>query len=428
VAPGEHTLLICTVGGTPEPIIAAIRHWQPARVLLVHTVETKSSADAVTNEPELLQPGDWDLFALHDAQDFSGCVRQMRGLDEQVEAWRRKGVDYRIVVDFTGGTKCMSAALSLVARRWPCAFSYVGGTERTKGGTGIVVSGKEQTLITQNPWNALGYQAIEDACLLFDQHAFMPAAKLLDNARKATDDDSVRRTLSTFHQLCEGYDLWDRFQHQDASQKLADVLKNANDLRSALGPPRADILIRDVKHNQRHLQTVSIAPCSLAFNCDLLANARRRYDEGRYDDAVARLYRAVESLAQVALAQRHQITSTGKVPLDRVPESLRSQWEPRAESGTLLLGLQDTYALLDALDDPLGKAFKKLELDDREKSPLIARNQSILAHGFQPVPKKVFCDLWQAAMKLSADGFAEKDLPVFPRLGTDRAAADSYNQ
>jgi hypothetical protein len=36
--------------------------------------------------------------------------------------------------------------------------------------------GKEPTLVTQNPWNSLGNQTVEDACLLFDRHAFAAAA------------------------------------------------------------------------------------------------------------------------------------------------------------------------------------------------------------------------------------------------------------
>lgn len=66
---------------------------------------------------------------------------------------------------------------------------------------------------------------------------------------------------------------------------------------------------------------------------DLLANAKRRKDEGRIDDAVARLYRAIEVVAQVALKDRHGFKSSEKVPLDRVPEALRPGWAPRASDG-----------------------------------------------------------------------------------------------
>lgn len=414
MAGDEYHLLICTVGGAPEPIIAAIRHWQPTRVIFVHSPDTKATAELVVNEPDILHPDNWDLIELQDAQDFGECVQQMRKLDEHAEAWRRRGADHDIIVDFTGGTKCMSAALSLVSRRWPCAFSYVGGVERTKGGTGIVVSGKEQTLVTQNPWNALGYQAIEDACLLFDQHAFIPAANLLDEARKAVDDDVVKRTLSTFYQFCEGYGLWDRFQHNDAVSRITNVLKNAADIQAALGLSRSEAVIRDMKQHRKNLEQLVAHPRSRKMVADLLANARRRRNEGRLDDGVARLYRAIEALAQLALAERHAIPSTEKIALEQLPETLRERWISCAEGGRLSLGLQDAYALLDELGDQAGNDFKENGLHDLQRSPLVARNQSILAHGFQPVSEKVFEQLWKAAMKLG--GFTNQDLPSFPQL------------
>ena len=420
MASDKHHLLICTVGGTSEPVVASLRHWEPARVLFVHSIDTKTSAEALTKEHGLLQAGAWDMVELQDAQDFNDCVRRMmRGLDEQISAWRQKGADYDVIVDFTGGTKCMSAALALVSRRWPCKFSYVGGTERTKGGTGIVVLGKEETHFTQNPWNALGYQAIEDACLLFDQHAFTSAMKLLGEARKAADDDAVKRILSTFCQLCEGYGLWDRFQHSDAKEQLTVVLKNASDIRAMLSLSRSEVVICSIRKHHQNLEQILIQPQSRAMVTDLLANAGRRRHEGRFDDGVARLYRAIDALAQVALAERHGVLNTGKVQMECITEPLRSAWNSRAENGTVRLGLQDAYTLLDAFGDPLGKTFKDLTLHDPVRSPLTARNQSILAHGFQPVSEQMFFQLWQTAMELGK--FSNQDLPTFPQLASSEA-------
>ncbi len=409
--------LICTVGSTADPIIAAINEWKPARVLLIPSMETNGVADAVESKSELVPRGAWERIELHDAEDFADCVRRMRDLDEKVAAWRRRGPSYDVIVDFTGGTKCMSAALALVSRRWSCMFSYVGGAERTKGGTGVVVSGKEITRITQNPWNALGYQVIDEACLLFDQQAFMSAASLLENARKSADDDSIKRTLSTFHQLCEGYGLWDRFQHKEAAQRIEKTLTNTNDLKAVFGSTHSELVIRTLQQHRAMLKTLFPQPQSRAIVADLLANAKRRSCEARWDDGVARLYRAIEWIAQLALAERHAIPSTSGVAVECIPEPLREQWRSRAENGKLALGLRDAYCLLDSQGDELGRTFKDLKLDDRDRSPLTSRNHSILAHGAQPVGKQVFDQLWSAAMTLG--GFSEKDIPTFPRLTTD---------
>lgn len=132
------------------------------------------------------------------------------------------------------------------------------------------------------------------------------------------------------------------------------------------------------------------------------------------DDAVARLYRAAEALAQMALHQNHGFESTGQVPLERLPETLRSEWGPRAEAGTVPLGLQDDYRLLRELEDPLGVRFFELGWDDREKSPLIARSQSILAHGFQAITQASFEQLWRGILQLAE--IEEQQLPAFPKL------------
>jgi CRISPR-associated protein (TIGR02710 family) len=410
-----HRLLICTVGGTPDPIRASIRHWKPARVLFLASEATRKGAEAIANDDELVPPGAWDVTVLRDAENFRECVRRMRGLAEDVERWRQKGEAYGVVVDFTGGTKCMSAALSLVAQRWPCTFSYVGGDERTKGGTGIVLSGSERAIFAENPWDALGYQAIDDACLLFDRQAFVPAAKLLADARSSADDHAVKRTLSTLHQLCEAYALWDRFQHKDGAQRIEAALKNATDLHAVFGATCSEALIATLRENHARLGELVAQPRSRAMVADLLANADRRRREARYDDGVARLYRAIESLGQLALAERHAIPQTDDVALERVPEPLREEWSSFGTKGKLKLGLQDAFRLLHVLGDEIGDVFRALELHDLERSPLSARNQSILAHGFHPVGEPVFRRLWDAAMKLG--GFSDGHLARFPRLG-----------
>ncbi|WP_428937269.1 hypothetical protein [Fontivita pretiosa] len=62
------------------------------------------------------------------------------------------------------------------------------------------------------------------------------------------------------------------------------------------------------------------------------------------------------------------------------------------------------------------QSLVQLQLDDRQRSPLTARNQSILAHGFQRASEKVFEQLWNAALQLA--NLNDSDLPLFPRLAS----------
>ncbi len=326
----KHTLLICTVGGSPEPIVAALKRWNPVCTQFVPTKETREQIEAgilplAQSEGLVLDRGRYDVLELPDGQDFAVCVGALRQLTPIVEACLRRGDAYQVVVDFTGGTKCMSAALVLQAHRWRCVFSYVGGSERTKEGIGVVISGKEQVLHAHNPWDALGFQAIAAFVTLFDRQAFAAAAALADQAMRNVSDPSRKRELNALKLLAEAYDLRDRFDHKEALSKLREVAKYGNDLQAVLGPATAGQVRASIDDHCRYLQQLAEkSPPSLLHVNDLLANARRRKAEGRIDDAVARLYRAIEALAQVALAERHQIANTKQVPLDRVPASLQS--------------------------------------------------------------------------------------------------------
>lgn len=416
-----HTFLLCTVGGSPEPIVASLKYWAPRRIVFLPSEQTRGDLAAkvlplLEREAAPLDPGLYDVVTLPDAQDLSGCVRKLRELTPRVEDWLGRGDEFQVVLDFTGGTKCMSAALALQGRRWRCSFSYVGGTERTKENVGVVVSGKEQIVHAQNPWGALGFQAVEDAMLLFDQGVYDAAAALLQSALRSVGDAAKKREINALQAVAEAYDHWDRFKHKDAMNKLRDAEKGENDFTAMLGGQRAGRLLADVRRHRSLLEIMAEQPPGPTRErvADLIANARRCRRRGRYDDAVARLYRAIEAVAQCRLGGEHQISDTGHVPLDRLPGELRQTWANRLNGGAIFLGLQDDYELLASLGNPLGALFRELDLHDRKKSPLTARNQSILAHGFDAVSPKVFDQLWEAALRLA--GLEEGELVQFPTL------------
>ncbi len=419
------TLLICTVGGIPEPIVAALKQWRPVRVRFVHSPGTKGKVAEIVpkarEEGVDLDAGRYDLLELPDEQDFTSCVEHLRGLTGEVWAWAARGDGCQVVVDITGGTKCMTAAMAIQASHWPCLFSYVGGKERTKDGVGIVVSGSEIVRHAQNPWDALGHQAVDDFVVLFDQHAYVSAANVASAAMRLVSRPDRKRELSSLEQLAKALDAWDRFDHTTGKNLLENVNKSANDLRAALGPTRGDRVLAGSAQLVTHLGQLGQAqPPSRHHVLDLLANAKRRKDEGRFDDAVARLYRAIEAIAQVALTEGHDVQTTEKVPLEKIPESLRTTWAARANDGVLALGLQDDYALLAALNDPVGTKFQDGGLSGI-KSPLNVRNRSILAHGFERVTDGVFDKLWTSALSLANVDISK--LPSFPVL-TERAGHD----
>lgn len=407
----HHTLLIATVGGSPEAIAATVAHWKPTRVLFIPSQDSRSQIRSVLERlseqhKHPLSEGAYQDYPINDPQDFTACVHHMRRtLNLEVANWIDRGENYRVIADLTGGTKCMSAALALVARRWPCSFSYVGGSQRTKDGLGAVQTGSERIVHTANPWDSLGYQAIEDAVTVFNNGGYAAAAASLAHALQsvsADDELNVRRELSTLKAVVDAYAAWDRFDFKRADREFGNAIKNGNDLRSIFAA-RAEELIDRLKHHQQRTQSLHSQKDSpdIEWVADLLENARRRAAERRFDDAVARLYRSIEALAQITLRGKHGFTQTKNISLEDLPERLRSEWKSRAgKDGTVSLGLQDAYRLLRDLNDPIARKFSEYKLNDPQKSPLVARNSSILAHGFQPIGEKDCNRLLEAATKL----------------------------
>lgn len=98
---------------------------------------------------------------------------------------------------------------------------------------------------------------------------------------------------------------------------------------------------------------------------------------------------------------------------------MRTELQARADAkGTVKPALQDDYRLLELLGDPLGRAFREhgMPHDATKGSPLAARNQSILAHGFQPVSRNTYEALLRPTVALLLEaGIAEGKIPRFPQ-------------
>jgi CRISPR-associated protein (TIGR02710 family) len=173
-------------------------------------------------------------------------------------------------------------------------------------------------------------------------------------------------------------------------------------------------LAKKIEENLNFLDNLQKA--SRAYFFDLLANAGRRANlERKFDDAVARLYRAIEVLAQTELKDKFGINSSD-VKLERLPEKLKDEYllkyRDRKEQ-KIKLPLFASYQLLYELKSLLAEEFFKYY--EKEIRPILdIRNHSILAHGFNAVDEDSFQKLLHSVMKFSRT--KEEDIPDFPIL------------
>ncbi|WP_165072569.1 TIGR02710 family CRISPR-associated CARF protein [Desulfovibrio sp. ZJ200] len=418
----EPIVMVCTVGGTPDPLRTSIRHHHPSHVIYLASPQSRATIRQEIENDLGWKIGDTQIVTLRDYQDMVQCVKDMREGIAKALADMSLPEDIPLVADITGGTKIMSAALALVMMEFKSRFSYVGGGARTKQGLGIVESGTEKVVQDANPWDVLALREVRALAYAFNHAQFADA---LATARALAEnmDGAQKKFYSAIADMVTGYMSWDSFNHKEAQTCLSQA-------HGRLAPygvrnPRLSELLsalkRDVKRVEALRQDAAALRCASAqqgeargrpYLLDLVGNARRCAAAGHYDDAVARLYSAIEKCAKIALWTGHSIDN-GHVPLDRVPASIRDEWRPLADAeGVARVGLEKSYQLLAALNDPLGKSFQAH--GDALKKTLQSRNSSLLAHGYDPIGKEKYEKLLAAALEfLHTD---VKDLPTFPHL------------
>lgn len=333
------------------------------------------------------------FIELDDPDTLHLCYQKIRdGLNKHTV----ERADWRKIADYTGGTKTMTAALIVVALELGWELSVVRGnrTDLLK-----VRDGTEMASLV-NTWEVRARQQLEQAEALFNQYAYSSAGQLVENlVRAAPLSAELQKEIQRMVTLSRGFDAWDRFDHARAAQILA--------------PYQAEIVPQ-----WKFLKILTGQSKGTGYEpvFDLVRNAERRAARGRYDDAVARLYRALEMLAQIRLKQREPSLDSSDLKLDLLPENIRQAYANR--QGKIKLGLLEDYDLLNALEDPLGKSFAS----ERKKilAALEKRNTSILAHGAQPCDEDVYNEMHSETLRLLEQGLnalrVKVDSPQFPHM------------
>jgi len=429
-------VLFVTVGGSPQPIVTSITSLKPDRVIFICS-ETSITQVTGNNKPcELRDKGgtvierlpnipsqlnleknfnpETDIIKVKNPDDLSGfyveiCAK-IREIRDQIS-------DAILLADYTGGTKTMSVALSIAAFDYQLQI-YLTTSSRTdliRVQRGETVRRSEITCITLE---RLLTQNIPPLLHQYNYSAAMTELKLF------LQDNMLRDTelIDNYHNLFQGLNYWDCFDHAKAWFYLQGFI-NKNELRDLL------LFLKRVMGSRQLIDKNFEAPSKINGHGyelveDLLFNAERRANLERFDDAVGRIYRALELLAQIRLYKTYEIR-TDNLDLEKLPETLRSNYKnlKNSNNGKIELALHNSYKLLVSRifragpksknrallhkdfrkpksvvrinkdtnykllsqlpNDPLGVIYT--EYAELLFDKLKIRNYSLLAHGFRPV-------------------------------------------
>lgn len=406
--------MILSVGGSAEPLIKSIEHHSPEFVCFFASQATNDQTVTVKEALKDFFPSiGYETELVDNGDDLLECYERAEKAVERVI--KRGFAKEHVVIDYTGATKNISVALALAAIEKGFSFSYVGGNKRTKGGVGIVETGHEQIYSNVNPWDFMAVKERRLAAMLFNTFQYKPCKEVLTElAGNASLRRSVYRKLAF---VVEAFYCWDLFRHVDAAEQFRkarlDELADDNDRKIAAFATRCagltPVLEAIISCSDRGTR-----PCpDLAL--DLYANAERRFQEGKIDDAILRLYRLVEMLAQERLLSMQDPIDTSNVRPDQIPLGLRDEFLQRfrnKRTGRIEIPQTQAYILLKELDNPLGHSFAKHGSSFQKVQS--ARNSSYLAHGFQSSKESTYKTLRDFIAELGALDMSKA--PVFPPM------------
>lgn len=429
------TTLFVTVGGSPAPILTAIQSLQPDRAIFICSdgprgslsqiigegtpceIRRGAEVDRQPNIPTQLNLGDrfnpeTDLVRLDNPDDLADCYRRIAA---KIKALQQENPSNELYADYTGGTKTMSLSLGMAALDYGVALYLT--TNATRENLIRVERGQSTE---RAPTTLLTVERIlnQDLPRFLQDFNYSGAIATLQTLLQSLElPADQKRHIRQLRDIYAGFDAWDRFDHLAAwdllSMHMGQVQTHGLALKRVLGS-RQSI--------EPNFQAPAVIPGhGYELVEDLLLNAQRRAHQQRYDDAVGRLYRALELLAQIRLKQTYGL-ETGDLDVAKLPETLRDTYEADRNPRTpkVQIGLLKSYLLLGELpNDPLGQHFQPQA--NRIQDALQTRNYSLLAHGFTPITHRDYQasgQLIQAFIETALDilipAKQRKPLPQFP--------------
>lgn len=384
------TVLLLTVGTTADPLVKAIEEQlhdhpdlvvyllygrpfpgqEPSPFEVAQQVKDRAAQLGVRAEPR----------EVPDPEDLDACLQAARGALREAS-----GADL-VVVDFTGGTKPLSAAVVHAALTEPVAGSlvmeYTGGVVRDSAGRVV-----REAMRLRRSERTVTEEITRRVLDLVRRSAYREARYLAGRLPEAGRAGFVRSCVDALY-------AWDEFDYDTAR----DLLVRNYAAARALGDvgelaPLAGVVQRLLEPASRLVDTSRRLhrlqdghgkdwpqPEDVALlAADALENAARRLAEGKPTDTVLRAYRAVETAVQARLLANR--VNPWRPDWDRLDPARRSEYE-LALAGRLPqeLALTTGLRLVEVLEGPLPGTLAEFLRDIQ-----FNRNRSYLEHGYHRV-------------------------------------------
>jgi len=444
----DNKILIMTVGGSDQPLVSSIKANKPDYVYFIcsadkdeligsfRTVDgsgkpcgeerrcpkcssySGSRRDSIVKQAGLKRE-DYNIVMISDLDDLNECYLTAC---EVIKSIRKKTPTASIVADYTGGTKSMSSGLAAaVMDDGDVEICIVRGIRKNMH---VVEEGTQSARLIEN--NRIFIQKkISTISLLWENHDYQSCISLINDIFSSRPiNPAITESLDKILALCKGFEAWDRFDHTEARLYLKTFEKHITSHVQFLGQL---ICVKenwpdDNNPNKKLQKLNNIDKMNKATRAnvlnyspvvDLYLNSERRANQGRYDDAVARLYRALEMFAQINLLRWDTPLFTSNLDPQRLPDRLKNSYifTVKTSKSNTVLGLLQSYSLLADIGAPVGKVFKKHE--SKLRLLLDKRNNSLMAHGISPISEEDFKNANIIFKNFIEEAFAKTTASIF---------------
>lgn len=383
--------LIITVGGSDTPIVEAIKQHRPDFIYFICTEgndPTKASSPTVDGQvvigkPKIKCPCCNKIIQEQETREniikqagYSGDYKkiEIQGPDNYNEIYEKtkavideaKSKGYEIIADFTGGTKTMTAVLAMLS---VLDFDIKPSLTTGKRTDTVRVAG-DSIPVLLNVSQVRFEKILEVVGILVSNYLYNSAYTVLKQAAtKIIMDEKIKQQAIERTLLLRAFSCWDSFDYKGAYDEIRNHSVEFGNYLEYL------LKILNMTKNTGYEPVF-----------DLIMNAERQAHNGFFDNAVARLYRALELFAQIRLKKEYCIDTSA---LEKSMNKLKNpeRWEKKKnEKGEIKIGLQDDYELLFELEDFFGTIYNQQK--EKLQNILQVRNFSKLAHGDQPVSEE----------------------------------------
>ena len=344
---------------------------------------------------EFIEDEDYQIVKMEAIDDFNACFESF-----EFKIWEydysNKKIEYRIIMDYTSGTKTMSAAMACCGMFYSKDLISVGG-DRSRG----EVSSGTEIINYQNLYKIYDKFALMKIHNSFNSNRFI---ECIDTLNYIVDMNIHKTPLLN---LCKSYYSWEMMNFEDSYNYLKSVEVNGMEFDEIRGQIKKNL---NALGNIVHSRSINLKNCYILAS--LINNSIRRAEEYKYDDAIARLYRSFELIAQIKLTKYNIKSSnvdTSILLKNNVSEEFIEELEKTKEDNKIRIGLAKDFSLLNELGDELGKYY--MENESKIKNLTIKRNNSILAHGLESQTKEDFENFLELILYLAYK--LDKDMKKF---------------